>query len=314
MTPYVILDDPSLVSEPPASSPVDARENDEELDDVNKHGGDIDEEYIDLLRAVFMPAEQVPSSPIDEGYADFLRSISDDAAPPAVEGPSSPTIEELWSEVIDGGGMSDDAARLGIDELLDGMATNDDIDIEARSESDDGSFVAFVDNLHREGGVIRLPVVVDGDGVECEFDRGDSDFDAFLAHINSRRQRTGRGGPNATTAVDNFDFLPSMRNGDTVEAVWSRIVSGMSDAPAEPPSWFWSWFGYANAATASSSSSTSEAEAEAGKKTESKGGDDDTVASEVEPPPSWFGSWWYGVQPMDVRREVDPAEQEESFV
>jgi len=314
MTPYIILDDPSLVTDPLAPSPIDARAHDDELDDVNKHDRDTDEEYIDLLRAVFMPAEQAPSSPIDEGYADFLKSLSD-GQPAVEEHVPSPTIEELWSEVINGGGggENEDVARLGIDELLDGGATNDDdIDTEAGSESDDGSFAAFVDNLHKEGGVIRLPVVVDGDAVESGMDRGDPNFDAFLAHIHSRQQQRGREG-SKTNVIDNFDFLPRMQDGgdDTVEAVWSRIVSGMSDAPAEPPSWFWSWFGHANNATASSGS---EAEAEAKKKLESKGGDDDTVASEVESPPSWFGSWWYGVQPMEVRREVDPAEQEESFV
>ncbi|KAL3815346.1 hypothetical protein ACHAXA_002130 [Cyclostephanos tholiformis] len=160
-------------------------------------------------------------------------------------------------------------------------------------------------------------VVVDGRGGGVPVpDQRDADFDAFLSYFNSQEvQQERRRGTMITTRIDNFDFLPD-QHGDTVEALWSRIVSGMSDAPPEPPSWFWSWFGQ---------TSTAAQGEEMRRKMESKGGYGDAypaaaaiVNGQVEPP-SWFGSWFgYSsaaqVQPVEAHRGVDTAEHEDSFV
>jgi hypothetical protein len=222
MTPYKFLDDPTLGE---ISSKHSAA-----ADDEGRRGSDIDEEYTDLLRAVFMgPAAPEPATPL-------------------------PSDEEMWSEII-GGGNDDDAAAareveaLRLLDIIDGRA--DEEGDKGRCDSDD-EFVSFLDCLDKEGGGGCVGPV---DHEKEDFDGGkDADFAVFLSYFNSQQQQQQE---QQTMKIDNFGFLPAQR-ADSVEAVWSKIVSGMSEeqkvelmdkadpaaeGQAEPPSW-WQWLGF----------------------------------------------------------------------
>jgi hypothetical protein len=257
MTPYKILDDPTLggISSKHAAAPAATADDDDE----SKHGSDPDEEYTDFLREVFM-GPVPPPTPI-------------------------PSDEELWSEIIEGGGVNYDvdvalvaaaAARemeaLRLSDIIEGRADGEeggDVD-EKRSDSD-GEFESFLDCLDKEegggGGCVVGPVVREKEE-DVEKEEGGvkdaADFVAFLSYFNSQQQQQLRQQhQQTTTKVDNFGFLPA-QNADSVEAVWSKIVSGMSDErkmelmtdkqadpasaaekgqQAEPPSW-WQWLGF----------------------------------------------------------------------
>lgn len=138
MTPYKILDDPTLggISSKHAAAPTATADDDDE----SKHGSDPDEEYTDFLREVFM-GPVPPPTPI-------------------------PSDEELWSEIIEGGGVNYDvdvalvaaaAARemeaLRLSDIIEGRADGEeggDVD-EKRSDSD-GEFESFLDCLDKEEG------------------------------------------------------------------------------------------------------------------------------------------------------------------
>ena len=222
MTPYKILDDPTLgeISSKHAGTATD--------DEEGKHGSESDEEYTDFLREVFMgPA--LPPTPI-------------------------PSDEELWSEIIGGGHVDVAAARemesIRLSDIIDGREDGEEGDVKGRGESDD-EFDSFLDCLDKEeGGEGVGPVAHEKEDVDG---REDANFAAFLSYFNSQQQQQ------TTTKVDNFGFLPA-QNVDSVEAVWSKIVSGMSDerkmelmtdkadppaaeGQAEPPSW-WQWLGF----------------------------------------------------------------------
>ena len=227
MTPYKILDDPTLGGIP--SKHAGTATDDEE----GKHGSDSDEEYTDFLGEIFMG--------------------------PAPPPPPIPSDEELWSGIIAGGGDVDVSAAarelesLRLSDICDGRADGEEEgDVKGRSESDD-EFDSFLDCLDKEeGGGCVGPVAYEKEKVDG---RKDADFAAFLSYFNSQQHQQQQ----QTTKVDNFGFLPA-QNADSVEAVWSKIVSGMSDerkmelmtdkadppaaeGQAEPPSW-WQWLGF----------------------------------------------------------------------
>ncbi|KAL3766737.1 hypothetical protein ACHAW5_008791 [Stephanodiscus triporus] len=267
MTPYKILDDPTLGEVPSKNADADA-------DD-----GSV--EYADFLRLVlFGPAAPEPS-----------------ADPPAVA-----SDEELWSEIIGGGGTTtgDDAAPhnrtealLDMSDLIDGIANGEeeedkkggrggDDELAALSDLIDGTANGEEENKGRGGdGDDELAALLDclngegggggcsGTAVDDDGGARDADFDAFVSYFNSRQRH-----------VDNFGFLPAQR---ADEALWSKIVSGMSS--------------------------------EQKMELTTNGAD---PAGGMEPPPSWWniGSWFgpsARVQP-ELQPGEDAIEQEDSFV
>lgn len=214
----------------------------EESNNEDDDGSQDDSKYADFVEFVdfldFLEAPPTPEEPVDVSvdFLDFLKSTPtpEQVARIAAEGNAS--AKEDWATLLG----DDDASSVG-DISWQGIVEGKSKTLgDSDKEDNDDSLSKFIDSLAKkdEGNT--------SDGASKE-----ADFSAFLQFFNSLPT------DEKATGVNNFNFLASGGNKESVEVIWSNIVQGMYEVrimkggqqlmmkkdgtPEEIPQ---SWFGY----------------------------------------------------------------------